>query len=727
MMFARCGVRILNLLGCLLLAAMFSSNAYTAPKWDTEKSAKAFEEALQQKSQIEASPQSTRDQYLKCAKTFRKVHLSDPHYRHTGDAIYEEALVYQKMGEKFGNSADFATALKRFELLVNDYGGNQNCPDSLLRIASIYSNIFKNEVAAENAYQKLRTRYKYSQASIQLTKAKNPSQTSVQDIPAKSEPDRNSAVKTAIINSIRYFADSDSSRIMIDLDAETVYHKFRLTRPDRIYLDISNANLSKTFFNRTIPVESEHLSKIRVSQNPSNVIRVVFDVSSSTDYTVTELKDPFRIVIDLRNRDILIQPAPILRDSDQHPVDLHPRKPAEQVDASANPAIKIQKSTPASLPPPGAKPQVTETPKRQAPKAVTKIGLVTANEAKNIESPAPADSAEASLSKTKKAVENRPEPRLQNEGNPPPAPTQIARTMTPSFPKKETKPEEAPSKSKEFAQKAVDKKPDVSPPTVATEVLPLPKTAPLTSHGDRTMTRMLGLKIGRIVLDPGHGGHDLGTIGPKGLAEKTLSLAIALELQMMLQDELGANVILTRTEDTYIPLEERTAIANQHRADLFLSIHANSSQSRSISGVETYYLDFAKTNAEREIAARENATSVRNVSDLEDLIKQIARADKSAESRELASIMQKRLFSGAQKLVSSTNNRGVRSAPFVVLIGANMPSVLAEVAFISNPRDERLLSKKVNQRTLARALFFGIVGYMETLGSDIAHNQSISK
>jgi hypothetical protein len=137
MMFARCGVRILNLLGCLLLAAMFSSNAYTAPKWDTEKSAKAFEEALQQKSQIEASPQSTRDQYLKCAKTFRKVHLSDPHYRHTGDAIYEEALVYQKMGEKFGNSADFATALKRFELLVNDYGGNQNCPDSLLRIASI--------------------------------------------------------------------------------------------------------------------------------------------------------------------------------------------------------------------------------------------------------------------------------------------------------------------------------------------------------------------------------------------------------------------------------------------------------------------------------------------------------------------------------------------------------------------------------------------------------------
>ena len=158
-----------------------------------------------------------------------------------------------------------------------------------------------------------------------------------------------------------------------------------------------------------------------------------------------------------------------------------------------------------------------------------------------------------------------------------------------------------------------------------------------TSLGDRTMTRMLGLKIGRIVIDPGHGGHDLGTVGPGGLLEKDLVLSIALDLQSLLQDKLGAQVILTRSDDTFIILEERSAIANQFRADLFISIHANSSRSRSTSGVETYYLNFARTDAEREIASRENATSTSNISELEDLIKKIAQADKSTESKELAS------------------------------------------------------------------------------------------
>jgi N-acetylmuramoyl-L-alanine amidase len=263
------------------------------------------------------------------------------------------------------------------------------------------------------------------------------------------------------------------------------------------------------------------------------------------------------------------------------------------------------------------------------------------------------------------------------------------------------------------------------PPSNETTPQVTPKPVPLTSHGDHTFTRMLGLKIGRIVLDPGHGGHDQGTIGPKGLYEKDLVLSLAQELQRLLQEELGAEVILTRNDDTYIPLEERTAIANQHRADLFISIHANSSSIQSISGIETYYLDFAKTNAERDIAAKENASSSKTIGDLEDLIKKIAKADKSAESRELATHVQKKLYSGARKIIHATQNRGVRSAPFVVLIGANMPSILTEVAFISNPRDERLLNKLVNRKELAKALYSGIVAYMETLGIDMAHNQAI--
>ena len=249
-----------------------------------------------------------------------------------------------------------------------------------------------------------------------------------------------------------------------------------------------------------------------------------------------------------------------------------------------------------------------------------------------------------------------------------------------------------------------------------------PKAAPRTSRGDRTLTRTLGLKIGRIVLDPGHGGHDLGTVGPNGLREKDLTLAIARELKAMLEDELGAHVFLTRDTDVYVSLEERTALANHYRADLFLSIHANSSRHRSTSGVETYYLDFAKSDAEREIAARENASGMLAVSELEDLVKQIAQAEKSAESRELASIIQKRLYTGALRLLPSTKDRGVRRAPFIVLIGARMPSILAEVAFISNPKDEGVLGAADGRKAMARALYEGIVGYVQTLGGDLAEN-----
>jgi N-acetylmuramoyl-L-alanine amidase len=171
-------------------------------------------------------------------------------------------------------------------------------------------------------------------------------------------------------------------------------------------------------------------------------------------------------------------------------------------------------------------------------------------------------------------------------------------------------------------------------------------------------------------------------------------------------------------------LENRTAIANRCEADLFLSIHANSSANRGASGVETYFLDFARTSAEREIAARENAATVHTYRDLEELVKKIARADKMAESRELAGFVQKALYGEVRQVFSSTKNRGVRSAPFVVLIGAKMPSVLVEVAFLSNPRDEKLLKKEPTLQNVAKALCLGIEGYMKALGSHVARIQA---
>ncbi len=235
------------------------------------------------------------------------------------------------------------------------------------------------------------------------------------------------------------------------------------------------------------------------------------------------------------------------------------------------------------------------------------------------------------------------------------------------------------------------------------------------SEATATMTRTLGLKIRRIVLDPGHGGHDQGTAGPSGLTEKELVLDIALRLGQMLTDELGAEVIYTRRDDRFVPLEERTRIANESRADLFLSIHANSSPIKSVSGIETFILSFTTQKDALETAARENASSDLGVFELRDLLQKIALKEKVNESREFATRINTALSRGWYNQAANARNRGVKRAPFVVLIGANMPSVLAEIGFLSNARDEKELMRSEVRQRMAEALAKGIAQYADSL------------
>ena len=251
------------------------------------------------------------------------------------------------------------------------------------------------------------------------------------------------------------------------------------------------------------------------------------------------------------------------------------------------------------------------------------------------------------------------------------------------------------------------------------EVRPEPETeaagaaspAQPTENGDHSLIRSLGLKVSRVVIDPGHGGRDTGTIGPSGLTEKDLVLDIARRLKERIETELDAEVVLTREDDSFVGLETRTAIANQAEADLFLSVHANSSDSRVIRGFETYFLNFATSREDSEIAARENATSAQSISELEDLVSKIMLRDKMDESREFATHIQRALATAAD----FGRNRGVKQAPFVVLIGANMPSILSEVSFISNPNDEQLLKGAERREQIADALFEGVRSYSDTL------------
>jgi N-acetylmuramoyl-L-alanine amidase len=249
-----------------------------------------------------------------------------------------------------------------------------------------------------------------------------------------------------------------------------------------------------------------------------------------------------------------------------------------------------------------------------------------------------------------------------------------------------------------------------------------------TRDGQRSLTRTLGLKIGRIVIDPGHGGHDTGTIGPHGLMEKDLCLDVALRLGRIIEEKLpGAEVIYTRKDDTFIPLEQRTALANEAKADLFISIHANSSRDHDARGVETYYLNFATTPESMEVATRENAYSEKSLHDLEDLVQKIARNEKIEESKELASDIQDALSHRLQLVSASEHNRGVKRAPFVVLIGANMPSVLTEISFVSNPADERMLKKPDQRERIANGLYRGIATYLESLNSLSYNKQKLAE
>jgi len=259
--------------------------------------------------------------------------------------------------------------------------------------------------------------------------------------------------------------------------------------------------------------------------------------------------------------------------------------------------------------------------------------------------------------------------------------------------------------------------PSAKPPEGTKRTSPAPTSpsygAEPTPTIQPSMARVLGLRVRRIVIDAGHGGHDSGTIGPGGIEEKDIALDVALRLGHLLQQRLGAQVIYTRRTDKYVPLEERTAIANAAHADLFLSIHANSSSDPDVRGVETYFLNFTTSPDAMAVAGRENADSNRSVYDLSDLVRKITLSDKIDESREFAGDVQQQLYSGLLSGNAGLKNRGVKQAPFVVLIGAQMPSILAEISFLTNPEDAAELSRPRYRERLAEALYRGVAEYVD--------------
>lgn len=242
-----------------------------------------------------------------------------------------------------------------------------------------------------------------------------------------------------------------------------------------------------------------------------------------------------------------------------------------------------------------------------------------------------------------------------------------------------------------------------------------PRPAEPTPSG-YSMIRQLGLGIQTIVIDPGHGGQDPGAISRKGQKEKDVALDVALELRNLLVAGKGLNVILTRESDIYLPLENRTVIANQQNADLFISVHANAHRNRKRQGVETFFLNFSPDPQVNEIAAQENATSTKNISEMQATIKKIVQNSKIVESRDLAEKIQRNLVKWLSQKYGPVQSLGAKGGPFWVLIGGEMPSVLVEISHLSNAQEEERLKSPAYRKQVAQGIYEGILEYRRALG-----------
>ena len=457
---------------------------------------------------------------------------------------------------------------------------------------------------------------------------------------------------------VRHFILQDATRVAIEVSGEFEFRTDRLHNPERVYYDILNAIprvKGPRMYSET--VNDKLLLRIRVAETAKAVTRIVLDLGDHVEPTSSTLTNPNRLIVELR------------RASGSTPTSTRTSAPTE-TSAAASPG------------PLAAAPPIAIQPQPSGAKPVASLVPAT---------PRPAPPASTENDAAQPAA--KPSTATLSPGTQPAAKPSTA-TMSPT-----TLPAARP--------------PVTTPPatTVPATLEEIASAARHTSSGQNSLIRALGLKINRVVIDPGHGGHDNGTEGPKGLLEKDLVLDVAQRLGKLIEDRMAAEVIYTRTDDTFIPLEGRTALANEKKADLFLSIHANSSSISKIAGVETFYLNITGTRDALDLAARENASSHTSIFELQDIIKKITLHDKSEESLEFAKRIQAALFSFSAKNIAASKDRGVKSAPFIVLIGANMPSVLAEIGFLSNPREETLLKKSDYRDKLAEALYKGIERY----------------
>ena len=757
--------RCLRLLWTVALLSLLTGTGLSG--WSTSSAARKeqareqFDKAEQMREALNGRPadQRSRKDYQHVADAYRKVYYVAPASSKADASAIAVAEILADMGRQFQpDEKDLRAAISQYEFLRREYPGSRYRFQALFTIGQIYKEDLGDEDAARQTFEEFLKHYprnslatEAKQALAELNQPK-PSKKPVEealiekeDTPAAETASLSSARKKSappMVTGIRHWSTPDYTRVAIDVDSEVKYEAGRVPNPDRIFFDLPDTKLASVLVGKSFDVQDGFLKKIRVAQYQPGSTRVVLEVADVSDYSAFLLPNPYRLIIDIHGRQPQSQmqvaranaAAPPGSD-DRSVTAVENEKPYRSVEKAneagkANPAsnstvsakktaspAKVVAGSPTTAQPassgsshPTPRKVVVDDDDDSISDATPSSPAVTTGPVRP-KATSPADSGSLTADSTTSKTSSKPKPTTAVAKAKPPDPLFAGPgdTSGPEL-KATTQPTTAPT-AVAVAPRSSSKK-----TTKATAAnVPATHEAEPTSSGDRSLTRALGLKLGRIVVDAGHGGHDTGTIGPNGLLEKDLVLDVALRLGRLLETRLGADVIYTRDDDTFIPLETRTAIANEHQADLFISVHANSSSDPSARGIETYYLNFTSNPDALEVAARENAVSEKSIFELQDLVKKITLKDKIDESRELATDVQQSLYAGLATRHSTLRDRGVKKAPFVVLIGANMPSILAEISFVSNPTDEAKLETPEYREKIAESLYKGIAKYADGL------------
>ncbi len=663
----------LAMLVCALMCALLFGAA--PARADRKNDARdQFERSVRLRTILEGSPQKDRklSDYKQVITSFHRVYLITPSAEEVTPALIAEAELYQEMGRAF-DAKYFQNAIETYNFLLKQYPGSRYRGEALFSIGVLQKDELSEPEAAEVTLKDYLRRFPKSDKSDEARAALK----EIADSREQAKQKLAAATAAASAASAAALAASAPSPGLPELKGKIVDQRESEKGTPRV-MDVKTWNAADATrivvtLEDTVSFNSAHIA------SPD---RIYFDIHKAkltpplAHKTLDVKAGLLKSVRIGQNRDgvvRLVLDVDGARDANAYLLS-NPYRLVIEVKSSA---AQTAKSVPA---PAAAAPVV--------PPAVETVATGSGT--------APADAKLAAV------AENS-------------AVSSAAASKTAAI---------GANASKESAKTPVKTSAANSPKTTGksdatkTAELVTPTESKPTRDGNRSLTRALGLKINRIVIDAGHGGHDTGTIGPHGLMEKDLCLDVALKLGKEIEEKLpGAEVIYTRKDDTYIPLEQRTQIANDAKADLFISVHANSSHDQAARGIETYYLNFATSAESMEVASRENALSQESLHDLQDIIKKIARNEKVEESKELANDIQDSLTHRLQLVNQNERNRGVKKAPFVVLIGANMPSVLSEISFISNPNDEKLLRKTDQRQRVADGLYRGIASYLESLNS----------